>query len=1322
MESPLQIICPFCNSTIGVKDLCKNGGCPSRKFTIGNLVYVYQAESYGIGMITSVHADSRDFGLKMVYPKYTVNFKRYNTDDFYAKELRHYTFNKEAKVRYVECEKRDLETILNNREKNKSGIRFGIIDEVIYDEISQLMKYRVIGETGAKILLYEFEILDVVPETITSFGSSLSGIQNFFLSLWANQIKAQYSSTHLKMVNNSRLFLLPHQVTVAYRLLMKYQPRMILADEVGLGKTIEAGLFMSEMMSRQLMKKILIIVPANLQNQWQFELKNKFHIESFMITSKNFKEIAVDPSQNKIIHQYTHKTLDYIIISLQYARLKKPKELLCRINWDLVIFDEAHHLRRYLQNSAKQVYRKTLAYSLAEILSVKSKSFLLLTATPVQLDSFDLYSLIELLYPREFPSFQDFELARANLKELSYLINSLPRYHALSQFEKEKYPNLLQRYFPAINEQNFPRIMEDPNQIADLIEELKQRNFLAKYIIRNRRKIAFPDYKVKRVPKNVSITLTERERNLYNALRSYVVRVYSYSLQNKTNAGIGFLLAIFLKLVTSSLVAINKSFKSRIFLIEKFERVLLKLKILSHIEDEDELLDRPDLASLLEDLEERRLFTKFVNPKTNKKDKQLEDLSDLELEILVEANERMEMGDLDDVNEPYFEMDIPFDEDFDEDDDVQENLPIMNERERNRRRRADIPEFLSEGFDLATEIENLQTILNNEGITGLNHYLTKKREKLLKYPRIQKIILSAFVKELETVPIDSKLAKLKEIVEEIFRSDPNEKVIIFIQFKETLYYVKNNLLRMGFRVNEFHGDLDLNQKNQSVNEFKEQGQILLSTEIGGEGRNFQFCHIIINYDLPWNPMKLEQRIGRLDRIGQTKDVIIYNFFIEDSIEAQILEAISNRIILFEESVGALEPILEKVENNITNLVLADRNEYELRQEAAQLVRQRTNEIDAMKLELRNFVLDERIFRIKTIREHIQELNLFTPEDLFLFTIGALKFLDKKNTITGSKNASNGIINIEITKDVQGLLLLEDQSFKGTFDLELAKQREELDFFALGHPLVNSLANEFASFKFRGRTARFSFKIDDSVLSSKIKNPQEKIELQNIIQKAIPLYLFVYELSYSAVITEKSIIPIVLSSDGVYLKEFSAIFTHPAEYFSMLTSASNLQKTNADNKDYEQKIRELQKKTSDILKKILKIRSKEMQSLNEQYYKIEREKIEKAVQYNIQYANKQIDICNLKLEIKAKQLPTDRQIASMEGLTEPDKKEKRQAKFKKAQEEYDAILAEIEHWRNYINQQQFDLPEKLKRLELFNKIKKEIDIIQIADYTIYSQGE
>lgn len=1290
----MYLTCPYCNGVIGPKDLCKNKRCPSKRFTVGNLVYAYGADNYGTGIIISTKTDVQGFGQGEVYPKYIVSFSLYNLDGFYAKEIRHLILSKDLKVRYIKCFDIDIDAIITAREKNKTGIQFGIIDDVVIDSNSEIIKYHVITETGSRDLLYEFEILDVVPETITLFGSSLSGIQNFFLSLWANQIQTQYSSTSLKMVNNSRLYLYPHQVTVAYRLLMKYQPRMILADEVGLGKTIEAGLFISEMVSRQLMRKILIVAPANLLTQWQFELKNKFNIEAIIYTGKTAKDIVIDHSQDILINTRTGKKVKCVIVSIQYARLKKPKAVLTQINWDLVIFDEAHHLRRYKT-------RKTLAYSFAELIALKSKSLLLLSATPVQLNSYELYSLIELLYPKEFDSFEDFEIARASLKDLSYLINNLINYNGLNQFEKEQFPHLLKRYEPQLDIEKFPKIMNDPRQIGDIVERLKQRNFLSKYIIRNRRKTAFPNHKIRRIPKNVSVVLTEQERHLYEALRVYVVRVYSLSLQNENNAGTGFLAAIFLKMITSSPYALLNSLNKRIALIEKFDQLLLKLKVLANIEDEDDLLDNPALASLLDDIEERKLFNSFVKPKKQNKPSDPEDLADSNV-----------IDEMDSDGLDYLDSDETGDYDDDFYDDNGNGFAEYDSRDY--RYDENLPSFLTEGFNIQEELNVLKKTFEKDGIAGLKGYLTKDKQKLLKYPKIQRFILSQFVSELSNLKTDSKLEKLGEIVDEIFQANPNEKVIIFVQFKDTLRFIKKFLLKKKLKVYEFHGDLNIDQKNESVAQFKDQGHVLLSTEIGGEGRNFQFCHILINYDLPWNPMKLEQRIGRLDRIGQQKDVLVYNFFIEDSIESEILKVITERILLFEESVGSLEPILEKVEDNITKLVLSDKSDYELQSDASQIARQRNNEIDTMKFQLRNFVLDERIFSVETIQEHIQELDLFNEEDLFLFTVWALNYLDKNNEFSGSKSAKDGIIKFKLTKGTQSLLLLDHQSYYGTFDLDLAKQKEEIDFFAMGHDLIKALATEFASFKFRGRTSRFKFNIDDKLINEYVKNDDERKAIETIKNENQKLYLFNYLVSYTAVAAEKQVIPIVVSEDSVYLSEFSRIFLHPVIYINRI-SAEKIDSSGIDDSDYENKIKEIQKITIGIINPIIKQRVNEIQSLNDQYYNIELDKIHKAIQFNIKYADQQIELCNKRLEVKSKQLPTDEQINRMEKLKDESKKEQRRLKFQQAQNEYDMIIKEIDRWKQYIEDQHFDLPGKIKRLEQFKKIKKNIDLIQIAEF-------
>ena len=136
-----------------------------------------------------------------------------------------------------------------------------------------------------------------------------------------------------------------------------------------------------------------------------------------------------------------------------------------------------------------------------------------------------------------------------------------------------------------------------------------------------------------------------------------------------------------------------------------------------------------------------------------------------------------------------------------------------------------------------------------------------------------------------------------------------------------LFHLRDLLSKQSYSTYIFYGGMDRIEKQSAVEQFKadETFSILLSTEIGGEGRNFQFCRILVNYDLPWNPMKLEQRIGRLDRIGQqSKEIYIYNFFLEGTIETDIIFALDKRINLFEESIGQLEPIIGNIEkvNNV----------------------------------------------------------------------------------------------------------------------------------------------------------------------------------------------------------------------------------------------------------------------------------------------------------------------------------------------------------------------------------------------------------------------
>jgi SNF2 family DNA or RNA helicase len=141
-----------------------------------------------------------------------------------------------------------------------------------------------------------------------------------------------------------------------------------------------------------------------------------------------------------------------------------------------------------------------------------------------------------------------------------------------------------------------------------------------------------------------------------------------------------------------------------------------------------------------------------------------------------------------------------------------------------------------------------------------------------------------------------------------------ERVIVFTQFKSTLDYLRKVLEGAGASVSVFHGSLSTSEKDEAIANFRRSAQVLLSTEAGGEGRNLQFCRRVINYDLPWNPMRIEQRIGRVHRLGQKHDIHIFNFTTEDTVESYVLEILHKKISMFELVVGEMDLILGNLDD------------------------------------------------------------------------------------------------------------------------------------------------------------------------------------------------------------------------------------------------------------------------------------------------------------------------------------------------------------------------------------------------------------------------
>jgi SNF2 family DNA or RNA helicase len=157
-----------------------------------------------------------------------------------------------------------------------------------------------------------------------------------------------------------------------------------------------------------------------------------------------------------------------------------------------------------------------------------------------------------------------------------------------------------------------------------------------------------------------------------------------------------------------------------------------------------------------------------------------------------------------------------------------------------------------------------------------------------------------------------QVEKAKTLVEMLSKS--RQKTLVFTTHKATSTYLAKTLQAENIPFAEFTGGMSLKQKDEAIAAFRDNVSVLLASETGGEGRNIQFANAIVNYDLPWNPMKIEQRIGRIHRIGQTQDVFIFNFCLKGSIEEYILRILHDKINMFELVVGEIETILGNVDD------------------------------------------------------------------------------------------------------------------------------------------------------------------------------------------------------------------------------------------------------------------------------------------------------------------------------------------------------------------------------------------------------------------------
>ena len=169
-------------------------------------------------------------------------------------------------------------------------------------------------------------------------------------------------------------------------------------------------------------------------------------------------------------------------------------------------------------------------------------------------------------------------------------------------------------------------------------------------------------------------------------------------------------------------------------------------------------------------------------------------------------------------------------------------------------------------------------------------------------------------KILESKEIETKLTKLREAIttQGIFK-DPSMKLLIFTEHKDTLDYLVEKLRAWGLSVTQIHGGMKVGNRNEpgtrlcAEKDFRENCQIMVATEAAGEGINLQFCWFMVNYDIPWNPVRLEQRMGRIHRYGQEKDCLIFNFVATNTREGKVLQTLFDRIRQIEDDLIPAAP-------------------------------------------------------------------------------------------------------------------------------------------------------------------------------------------------------------------------------------------------------------------------------------------------------------------------------------------------------------------------------------------------------------------------------
>lgn len=828
--------------------------------------------------------------------------------------------------------------------KVKGREDLGIGEILRVSEVYGIYQADVVFEDAGSRRLESFPV-----ERLESAPNIWSRIQNrdfdnsndFLLKQLALQIPLQNSGGQL---SNSRTHLLPHQILLTRDVVASKYRRLLIADEVGLGKTIETGMILKELATRDQADRILIITPAGLTKNWQRELLDSFRL--------NFEILGIDFMDNGILSWETHNR---VIASID--TLKRPQRLERLLNsprWDLIIFDEAHHLSRIRYGSKIQ---STLNYKLAESLRTHTRDLLFLSATPHQGNKFQFWSLIQLLDDSLFESDQSISEHKGLLK----------------------------------------RVM-----VRRTKKEVTDRN-------------GNPIF-MKRIVHSQPFQQSANEKIFYEALTEYLREGYSAAGIGKSKTtneqrAIGFVMTTFQKIMSSSLRAIRQALRKRLLVLYLRQEMVLQEKRRNNTSQTglaDEILQLQD------------------------------EMKNVAAEILGLENTFPNRADIDGY---ISQARAKLSKRFRMDEETEWSLDADEEMDENVFGTANIPD----------ETEKVKSLL--------------------------KIIPSR---------VDKKFDTLIRAIDKIRNDNPNEKFIIFTQYLETLKFIKEQL-------GKIYGDNKivvikggpLDQKIEAQEKFWEDdgAQFLISTSAGGEGINLQKGRILFNYDLPWNPMAIEQRIGRIHRYGQQDTVQVYNLIAEETIEEKIYKLLEVKLNEIAEQIGKIDPETGEAQEDFRTEILGFlgsspnylelykkalidkdyvRTENEIK-EALRQAREASEALSELTQDLRSFDL----------QNYLSLEGKFSLRDLEKFVTAAVLRLG------GSILPDGEFLIIETPQVLLHYTEVRPKYNYVTFDREAAMRKKSAELFGIGHPFVNALIEHLQKITFSGSVTEFKLEQHES---------------------------------------------------------------------------------------------------------------------------------------------------------------------------------------------------------------------------------------------------